>query len=246
MPLLLLLAVALATPPAGPGPVSPDTAAGADPRIPAAVVEGVRGQIAEAWGVDPGQVVLRWTPSGRGRMADPPPEAFRVLGTGAGGQWVVELRSGAGIQRVSLRAGVEVPVWVAARELTRDHLLSADDLVRGTGQFWGPPPPTAGPPDAGTGAPPGLDAPPHVGWRVQRRIESGEPVGPPAVTPPSLFQAGDAVGVWVQRGQVSVEIVGEARSAGLQGREARVRLPSGRVVTGTVVSATRITLREGS
>ncbi|TVR64563.1 MAG: flagella basal body P-ring formation protein FlgA [Gemmatimonadales bacterium] len=173
--------------------------------------------VAHLWGLPPRDVHFEWGP-GEGEI---PGEAvcLRLLGSGAGGHWVVEVTDGEGTFRRRARFGHTEYRWVAARDLPRDHTLGTDDMLTEREPRWG--------------APRSSEAP-EPGWTTRRVIRAGQPLTAPGVAPALLVESGSAVEVEVRRGAVLLRVTGESRTAGSLGDDVQVRLPTGKLVWGTV------------
>ncbi|TVR57218.1 MAG: flagella basal body P-ring formation protein FlgA [Gemmatimonadales bacterium] len=199
-----------------------------DPPSPQ-VEQAVADEVSRRWDVPPEAVRLEWRP---GRDALPSePHGVTLVGSGAGGDWVVEVSGEGGLARRGLRAGVAGVRWTAARPLPRGHSLSEEDLRTEPVVRWGPPE---------------VDREePGPGWVTRRAMREGEEMRAPWVAPPVLVPLGSTVEVWVRRGRVVLRTEGEARSSGIWGEVVRVRLATGRVVMGRVVDSGRVEVIHG-
>jgi flagella basal body P-ring formation protein FlgA len=182
----------------------------------------VREAIAGRWGVDAARVRIEWA------TPDALPEAaagIRLLGSGADANWVVSFEGddGSVLARHRVRAGVELSVPVAARDLERAVMLVEADVRYDTMLQWGPPP-------RSTGVAP-------YGWETRRRITAGEPLRAPAVAPPTLVRPGDDVRITFVRGGIAISLAGRAAGSGALGERVSVRATTGArlegVITGT-------------
>lgn len=215
--LLLLLAGTALTgelPPATPG-LCPTGAVAVAPGVDTEMA--LTSHVAELWGLAPRVVFMEWGP-GQGEI---PGEAvcLRLLGSGAGGTWVVEVSDGEGLVRRRARFGHMEHRWVAAHDLPRDHVLAAADMMGEREPRWGEPRSTPEP---------------EPGWTTRRVIRAGQPLTSPGVAPALLVESGSAVEVELRRGAVLLRVTGESRTAGSLGDEVQVRLPTGKLVWGTV------------
>ena len=112
-------------------------------------------------------------------------------------------------------------VAVAARDLARGEVLAPEDIAR-----------VASPEEdvARVELPRTL-----VGWRTRRVISAGEPLRPPAVSPPDLVKAGDAVQVLYQGRSVVMRVNGTAAGSGAMGERVLVRVDARRRLEGVVI-----------
>ncbi len=196
---------------------------GTDP-VPADFADLVRRLVAERWGVEGEAIHLAWGEPVLSPADDP--QEVRLAGTGSGGQWTVEVVGSQSRTLHRVRAGVWTRVPVATRELSRGSRLTATDVELARTPQWGPP-------SDASGAAAAFE---REGWEVLSPIRAGEALLPPRVRPPEAVRSGDRVTLAVQRGPVRVEARGEARSSGAVGDAVRIRLPSGRIVTGVIRS----------
>jgi|GEM_PF-1463487 len=175
--------------------------------------------VADLWGLSERAVFFEWGP-GEG---DLPVEAtcLRLLGSGSGGHWVVEITDGEGSIRRRARFGHMDRRWVAARDLPRHHILGPDDMLMEQEPRWGAPRP---------------QDEPEPGWTTRRMIRAGQLLSVPGVAPALLVESGSAVDVELRRGAVVLRVTGESRTAGSLGDDVQVRLPTGKLVWGTVRS----------
>jgi flagella basal body P-ring formation protein FlgA len=74
------------------------------------------------------------------------------------------------------------------------------------------------------------------GWVTRRAVAEGEALIEPAVGPPALVTAGQAVNFVAQTGTVRLSVRGTAASAGALGDRVWVRLDSGRRLRGLVAA----------
>jgi flagella basal body P-ring formation protein FlgA len=178
--------------------------------LPDSVAAGVSAWLAHEWGVSERAVRLEW-----GRLPDALPAGalpFRVTGRGVAG-WLVVVFDPAGRDAVavSLRAGVEDTVLVAARPLVVGKRLDPADVRTESRVCWGPP------------APPS-ESRPGPGWEVRRALATGEVLERPAVAPPTLVVAGEPVRLVWAGGAVQVSVVGIALNRARQGESVRARV----------------------
>ena len=180
----------------------------------------ITAEIAARWGVAPDRVRLEWG-AVRGDRAPAPDAAYRLVGSGASGDWVVSFEPPGGPSvAVRLRAGVEVEEPVAARDLERGEVLGPDAIevvptVRG-----GPPAPRPSP---------------VAGWVARRRIGRGQPLREPAVGPPRAVEAGEPVQVVWRRTGLAVTLPGRALGSAAAGQSVAVRTETGKRMHGTAV-----------
>jgi flagella basal body P-ring formation protein FlgA len=186
----------------------------------------LRALVADQWGLPSRSVFFEWGPG-----PDEIPEhpiCLRLLGSGSGGHWVVEISDGEQVVRRRARFAHLENRWFAARDLPRDHTLSTVDMHFEQAAVWGAPRGVAGP---------------EPGWTTRRVIRAGQPLVGPSVSPPLLVEIGSAVEVEVRRGAVLLRVTGESRTAGSLGDDVQVRLPSGRLVWGTVQTGPVVEIR---
>jgi flagella basal body P-ring formation protein FlgA len=178
--------------------------------VPQSVEARVRAGVAARWRVEAARVELAWSrPSGGVRE-----DADVSLAGGGREGWLAVTFTAAGLpaQVARVRAGVHVPVPVAARDLASGAQLEAADVAWQERTVWGPPQDGAS------------SAAPEPGWRTRRPIAAGEPLAWPAVAPPPAVEAGAPVTlVWKQDG-VRVSRPGVAMNGALRGGWVRVRV----------------------
>lgn len=173
------------------------------------------------WGVSAEQVVMAWGPY-RGEI--PAAEARLVLlGTGGGGYWVVRawLWNGTTVS-VRLRTGRRVELPVAARVLKRGEILAQHDIVLAQGVVWD--------------APGEEESRVAAGWEVQRAIEEGGALRPPAVRLPLAVVSGRDVRIVWTRGTIGLSAPGRAAGSGAVGDRVFVRTEAGTRLSGIVVA----------
>lgn len=225
MTLALLLAAALAAPPA-------DTASrppGASP--PAALASRVAEAVAERWAVPAEAVRLEWPAAATDSLDAGAP--LRLLGTGTGGWWTVSLGArGAGKPpaRLRIRAGTEARAAVAAREIVRGASLEEADVRVEPATTWGPPQPAGG-------------EAPGPGWTARRGIAAGEVLREPAVGPPLLVRAGDETEVVWSGGGVELKVRGTALGSASRGERVSVRIDNRRRLEGVAEGPARVRIR---
>jgi flagella basal body P-ring formation protein FlgA len=78
------------------------------------------------------------------------------------------------------------------------------------------------------------------GWVTRRPVAAGEPLIEPAVGPPALVTAGQAVTFVVEREGIRLSIRGTAAIAGALGDRVWVRMDSGRRLRGVVTAPATI------
>lgn len=194
----------------------------------------VREAVAERWGVDPASVRLEWGSVREGQ--EPTDDApFRLVGSGAGGAWVVAFeREGerAPVQ-LRLRAGVEVERLVAARDLERNVTLADADIARVSAVQWGAPPRDV----EGAVAP---------GWVTRRRIARDTPLTPAVASPPTVIEAGETVRAVWRGGSIEVVIRSRALSSAALGEALAVRTEDGRRLEGIATGPAEVRLHSRS
>lgn len=188
---------------------------------PVELVRRTRELVATKWGVDAELVVMAWGPY-RGEI--PGTEArVALLGTGRGGHWVVRARPWNGTTAsVRLRTGRRVVEPVAARTLKRGEILADHDIVMVEGVVW----------DA-----PGDDEQSvSAGWEVQRTVEQGGALRPPAVRLPLAVVSGRDLQIVWTRGTIGLSAPARAAGSGAVGARVFVRTESGTRLSGIVVA----------
>ncbi len=209
---------------AGPGEsaaMAPAGRPGAEATGPA--TEAVAGLAAERLGVKREDVVVEWS----GDVGTP--SAVRLLGSGAGGAFVAELTVAGRMVRRRVRVGVRAAVAVAGRDLARGETLAPADLAWRDTVLWGDRP---GPV-------------PRPGWVVNRRLAAGTVLAPPAVSPPTVVEAGRAVTLVWRGGGLEVTTRAVAAGSAAVGERVAVRTESGRRLWGIAEGADRVHI-EGS
>lgn len=168
------------------------------------------------WGVSAGDVRVEWSAS---MPAVSTEDRVHIRGDGAGGRYIVELERADGtIQRTWVRAGVAVPVLRARVDIPRGTTLDSTHVARESSIAWGGP----------------AYARPHdvLGWITRRPLAAGELLVEPAVAPPPAVTAGEDIRVLVQNGPVQLMVPGRALGTAAAGEQVRVRLATGRRMTG--------------
>ncbi|MBX6365030.1 MAG: flagellar basal body P-ring formation protein FlgA, partial [Gemmatimonadetes bacterium] len=186
---------------------------------PVRFAERVRAEVAARWGVDPARVRLEWGPAPAGH-APADTSSASLVGTGAGGVWIVDVDGGRA--RLSLRAGTVVQRAVARRPLARGATLTADDIALDSVVVWGEP-----------GAEPTSAVQP--GWVVNRPLRAGEPLAPPAVAAPAVVRAGQRVRVAYVAGAIRLTLDAVAAGTAALGQPVAVRTAEGRRLEGVAV-----------
>lgn len=203
-----------ATAPAGLAPWTP----------PARFADRVRSDVASRWHLDPDRVRLEWGPA---PTVHPPTDssAASLLGTGAGGAWIVDVDGGRG--RLSLRAGTLVQRAVARRALNRGETLATGDIALDTVLAWGEP-----------GAEPTSAV--QAGWVANRPLRAGEPLRPPAVSAPAVVRAGQRVRVLYVAGAVRLVLDAVAAGTAALGEPVGVRTAEGRRLEGVAAGDAQV------
>ena len=118
---------------------------------------------------------------------------------------------------LALPSGASAQAPVAARDLPRGAVLTAEDVVVS---------------DADTLAG-GTD---RIGWVTRRVINEGEILREPAVARPQLVKSGDTVDLIWSTGTVQIKARGQATGSGAMGDRVTVRLDTRRRLEGVVVA----------
>lgn len=129
---------------------------------------------------------------------------------------IVALAAGFGAACTPAAAQPSVPL--AARRIARGAVLTAEDIV------------------AQASAPAVI-----TGWVTHRVIQPGEPLQPPAVSPPPVIRGGQAVELLVRRGTVQVALRATALADGSSGDTIEVRLDPRRRTRAVVSGPGRVT-----
>lgn len=110
---------------------------------------------------------------------------------------------------------------VAARDLARGEVLAQTDIRH-----------LAFPDDEV----PRDDAPASVlGWTTRRVISAGEPLRPPAVSPPDLVRAGETVQAVYRGRTIVLRVTGTAAGSAAMGERVLVRVDARRRLEGVVI-----------
>jgi flagella basal body P-ring formation protein FlgA len=198
--------------------------------VPAVIAQPLLARVAEEWGIAPDRLCVEW-----GQLAVPGTAVGnatpRIVGRGADG-WFTAVAEAPGADPVALRfrCGILDTVWVAARALPRGARLCDGDLRADVCAQWGPP---------------ARDArnAPELGWETRRPLAAGEVVVWPAVVPPTVIAARDAIRVEWSRAGVRVELEGVALGSAPLGGLVRVRVKGReRPIEATVVGPGRAVL----
>lgn len=121
-----------------------------------------------------------------------------------------------GRARAQTTAAATVPV--AARELARGAVLADEDIAPPAGEAL-----TAAARRA------------LRGWVTRRRVSAGEPLRPPAVHPPAVIRAGEAVQLIWREGTLEIRLRGRAMNQASAGDRVAVRVDVGRRFEGTAI-----------
>jgi flagella basal body P-ring formation protein FlgA len=203
---------------------------GASPWAPPAAVErAIRAGIGARWGLSAEAVEIEWQPARRPLAAGL--DVARLLGPGRSGTWIAMLESGTARASLRFRAGVRRRAPVARTDITKDAVLTAEDMGEADVVVWGPPASD----DVARVAP---------GWVARHAIRAGEVLEAPAVEPPAAVTSGSAVTVHWSVGRVTLEVVGEAIGDAAIGDTVLVRLRTGIRVRGVVTDAATVRLIE--
>ena len=200
---------------------------GQEPRlptgVPVALADRVREEVALRWAVPTETVVLE-VGSPRGERALNASGDFVLIGSGAGGYWVLRATAtdGGDGESVRVRAGVWEIAQMAARRIGRGEVLMVSDLLETLSISWGEP--RAEPPGA------------VEGWVAQRLIREGEALKEPAVKPPLAVRSGETVELVWARGGVGIRAAGRAAGSAPVGHRVYVRTMSGKRILGVVVA----------
>lgn len=188
--------------------------------VPEAVQQTVLTQVAQAWGVPEGDVVVDWgrLPSGRPVRDD---VAVDLVGSGHAGNWIVQLDEGRDRFGVRVRAGVRRIQFFAARPVSQGATVQRADVQSREAVEWGPP---------------RAELPDPVGMVARVPVDSGDALKAPALRAPVAVQAGSQVRVLVLQGAVRLEVTGIATGSASAGESVAVRLETGRRVRGTATA----------
>ena len=215
--------------PGGLGPSASDSL-GFDPASPVALA--VRDSVARRWSVGAGQIELAWGPI-RDEWRASAPASISLLGSGAGGYWVVSYPGPGGADiRIRVRAGVAGEHAVAARDLDREAVLTAEDIRIEREVAWG--------------APAAELATAEPGWVTHRVMHEGQPLRAPAVTRPLAVRSGDPVQAVWRRGGIVMVLQGRAAGSASIGEHVYVRTSDGQRYRGIAESPGRVLLDNGA
>ncbi|MBW3627776.1 MAG: flagellar basal body P-ring formation chaperone FlgA [Gemmatimonadetes bacterium] len=117
----------------------------------------------------------------------------------------------------------ESRIAVAARSLPRGAVLQSSDIAYR--------------PSTGAVQSTASRAEPAAGWVTRRMISEGEPLREPAVAPPPLIKAGDAVQVVYRDGSMELRVAGRAMNAAVAGGRVTVRVDTERRFEGVATAA---------
>ena len=113
---------------------------------------------------------------------------------------------------------------IAARDLARGETLALEDM-------------TTAPAPAGAASPASV-----VGWTTRRVISAGEPLLPPAVSPPDLIRAGDPVEALWRGRTIHLRVKGTAAGSAALGERVLVRVDARRRLEGVVIGPALVEL----
>ncbi len=172
---------------------------------------------AERWSVPAGDVRIEWSTADAPHLD--PADEVQIRGDGSGGRYVIEIRQADGaVQRTWIRAGVAVPVARARIDGPRGVKLDSTHVEMVDGVAWG--------------GPAYAQEQTVIGWVTRRPIAAGDELIAPAVAPPNVVTAGADVRVIVNDGPVRLMVGGRALGTAAAGEQVRVRLTTGRRMTG--------------
>jgi flagella basal body P-ring formation protein FlgA len=178
----------------------------------------VAAAIAARWGVDASVVRVEPAPS---RLEWPADDAtFELSGSGADGQWLLDVRQGDSASRLIVRSGILATETVAAHDLARGLTLADADLSFSTSVQWR--------------APRRDERAVETGWITNRRVTTGEPLREPAVSPPPAVRPGDAIRVVWSAGGITISLPGTAAGQAAIGERVNVRAETGKRLSGIV------------
>ena len=159
-------------------------------------------------------------------------EADSLLVRGAGeGRWIVTLWRRDSPTRRYVRVGVRREAAVAARDVMRGAEISVDDVRMEQIVDWTASTATAFDP---------------VGMVATRQHTAGEAFAMPAVRPPLLFNGGDEVEAVLEQSGVTMRVRAEALQSGRLGESVRVRLMSGKRMSGRAIARGVVQLIPGA
>ena len=184
----------------------------------------IRESIARSWDVPASRIVLEDVDALPGAA-----DSVHVVEAG-NGRWLVTVWVGGGAVRRFQRAGIEMEVPVAARELRRGTIVGPEDVAFEPAVVWDGEPP---PPDP-------------LGLVAQRRIPPGGELGHPAVRSPYLVVGGQTIEAVLARSGVVMTVSGEALGSAREGDVLLVRLASGLRTHARAISPGRVELIDGA
>ncbi len=153
-------------------------------------------------------------------------EPYLPPGTRLWGRSKVGLRCVDGISRWNVFVPVTVkawgPAWVMKSNVPAGETLSADHAEQTEVDWAAHPSPVLATTQR------------WIGHQAAYPLQAGQPLRENMVRAPQAFEAGAQVKVSSGGAGFSISVVGQAVAAARVGEPARVRLPNGRVVTGTV------------
>ncbi len=154
-------------------------------------------------------------------------EPFLPLGSRLWGKSRVGLRCVDGISRWSVTVPVSIKAvgnaWVVRKPVTLGSVVKAGDLVEAEVDW------------AEDSVPVVRTQAEWIGQIATRNLQTGQTMRQGMTKPAQVFQAGAAVRVVAQGVGFMVTSEAQALSAGVVGQQARVRMESGRVTSGTVL-----------
>lgn len=205
------------------GAASPSGMTGQERWSPPDWVEAsIQSQVAQAWEVDPSEVVLEWNakPTGRSVTVDSVDGGANpeLAGAGRHGEWIARLPATDGLFAVRVKAGLRRMLPVAARRIERGTLLTEADFAFQESIRWGPPA--------------GRTPKPMPGWQAERRLNVGEELKTPAVRPAVAVRTGDRVKIIWKTGHIELTLSGVAIGSARPGETVGVRLDAGRRLRG--------------
>ncbi len=153
-------------------------------------------------------------------------EPYLPPGTRLWGRSKVGLRCVDGISRWNVFVPVTVkawgPAWVVKANLPAGETLSAEHAEQAEVDWAAHPSPVL------------ALSPRWIGHQTAYPLQAGQPLRENMVRAPQAFEAGAQVKVSSGGAGFSISVIGQAVAAARVGESARVRLPNGKVITGTV------------
>lgn len=153
-------------------------------------------------------------------------EPYLPPGTRLWGRSKVGLRCVDGVTRWNVFVPVTVrawgPAWVVKAPVAAGETLTADHADQAEVDWAAHPSPVL------------AASPRWVGHQAAYALQPGQPLRENMVRAPQAFEAGAPVRVSSGGNGFSISVIGQAMGAGRVGEAARVRLPNGKVVSGTV------------